>query len=168
MAVKLLLLEDVDDLGRSGDIVSVKSGYARNFLLPKQFAILAHKGALRMQEKLREERQKKAVADKNEAEALAASLAQITLSISVKVDQEGHMYGSVAIGDIHNRLQEEHQIILEKRAIQLKHPIKTTGVHEIPIKLKESVMATITLHVIPEQANGILPPVQVEDANKVE
>ena len=166
MAVKLLLLEDVDDLGRSGDVVNVKSGYARNFLLPKQLALLAHKGALRMQEKLREERQKKALEDKTEAEGVAASLAQISLSITVKVDQEGHMYGSVAVGDILKALHEEHQIELEKRAVQLKHPIKTTGVHEIPIKLKESVMATIILKVIPEQANGMLPPVQMEDSSK--
>ena len=168
MAVKLLLLEDVDDLGRSGDVVNVKPGFARNFLLPKQLAVLAHKGALRMQEKLREERQKKAVADKSEAEGTAATLAQITLSITVKVDQEGHMYGSVAVGEILKALHDQHQIVLEKRSIQLKHPIKATGVHQVPIKLKESVMASITLKVIPEHANGVLPPTKMEEASKVE
>jgi large subunit ribosomal protein L9 len=164
MAVKLLLLSDVDDLGRSGDVVNVKPGFARNFLLPQQLAVLAHKGALRMQDKLREERQKKALTDKTEAEGIATKLGQITLSLSVKVDQEGHMYGSVAIGDILKGLHDQHQIELEKRSIQLKHPIKSTGLHEIPIKLKEAVMASITLKVIPEQANGELPPMQGEEA----
>ncbi len=88
MAVKLLLLDDVEDLGRSGDVVSVKPGYARNFLLPQRLGVLAHKGALRMQEKLREARLKKATEDKQEAEKQADHLNQLTLTITVKVDHE--------------------------------------------------------------------------------
>lgn len=157
MAVKLLLLDDVEDLGRSGDVVSVKPGYARNYLLPKKHGVLAHKGALRMQEKLREARLKKAAEDKKEAEAIAATIGGITLSITVKVDHEGHMYGSVTAGDIQKMLHDQHNIHLEKRAVQLKHHIKTTGVHDISVKLKEGVGATVHLKVLPEEADSLTP-----------
>lgn len=168
MAVKLLLLNDVEDLGRSGDVVSVKPGYARNFLLPQQYAVLAHKGALRMQEKLREARLKQAADDKQEAEKQAEHLNQLVLSITVKVDHEGHMYGSVTAGDVIKLLHEQHNITVEKRSIQLKHPIKTTGVHDIPVKLNEGVMATVKLKVISEEAEVMSPIAQVEESQPEE
>ena len=71
---QLLLLEDVEALGRSGEIVNVKPGYARNFLLPQGLAVIANKNALRMQERLKEERQKRAIADKQESDAIAAKI----------------------------------------------------------------------------------------------
>jgi large subunit ribosomal protein L9 len=155
MANKLLLIEDVEDLGRSGDIVTVKPGYARNYLLPRGYAILASKNAIRLQARLQEERKKRAIIDKEEADRTAASLGELTLSTVVKVDQEGHMYGSVSTHDLVELLKEQANIELEKRSFGLKHPIKETGVHEIPIKLKEGVMAKLVLKVIPE--GGVLP-----------
>jgi len=151
MATKLLLIEDVEALGRSGEIVSVKPGYARNFLLPHGFAVIADKKALRQQERLKEERQKKAVADKKESDEIAARLEGVTLTIVVKVDHEGHMYGSVTAHEIVQLLQEQQHVVLEKKNIQLKHAIKTTGVHAIPVKLKEGVAASITLKVMSEE-----------------
>src|SRR5689334_17894347 len=99
MANKLLLMKDVEELGRSGDVVSVKPGYARNYLLPQGFAVLADKKALKMQARLQEERRKKAVEDKKEAEELAQAIDGVTLTTIVKVDHEGHMYGSVSAHD---------------------------------------------------------------------
>lgn len=151
MATKLLLLEDVDALGRSGEIVNVKPGYARNYLLPQGIAIIADKKALRQQERLKEERQKRAIADKKEADDIATRLEGVALIKVVKVDQEGHMYGSVTAQDIVHLLQEQHQVEIEKKNIQLKHPIKTTGVHPIPLKLKEGVASSITLKVMSEE-----------------
>lgn len=152
MATQLLLVEDVEDLGRSGEVVSVKPGYARNFLLPKGFAVIAEKGAIRYQEKLKAEREKKAIADRKESEAAAKEIDGKTLSTHVKVDPEGHMYGSVSLIDIKNLIEDEFKIVLEKRSVQLKHPLKQTGVHEIPLLLKEGVECTITLKVIPEES----------------
>ncbi len=151
MAAKLLLIKDVEDLGRSGDIVSVKPGYARNFLLPSKFAVLADKNALRMQARLQEERAKKALADKQESDAIAASLEGVVLTTIVKVDHDGHMYGSVSAHDVIVLLQEQANIALEKRSIGLKHAIKKTGVHEIPVKLKEGVTSQVTLKVMTEE-----------------
>lgn len=151
MAAKLLLIEDVEDLGRSGDIVSVKPGFARNFLLPRGFAVVADKGALRMQARLKEEREKQAALDKAEAEKSAEQIAAVILSTIVKVDQDGHMYGSVTAHDIAELLQSQANIDLEKRAIVLKHPIKAVGVHKINVKLKEGVTTALTLKVMSEE-----------------
>lgn len=151
MAAKLLLIEDVEDLGRSGDIVSVKPGFARNFLLPRGFAVVADKGALRMQARLKEEREKQAALDKAEAEKSAEQIAAVVLSTIVKVDQDGHMYGSVTAHDIAELLQSQANIDLEKRAIVLKHPIKVVGVHKINVKLKEGVTTALTLKVMSEE-----------------
>lgn len=147
MATKLLLIEDVEDLGRSGDIVSVRPGFSRNYLLPQGFAVVADKNALRMQARLQEERKKQAILDKQEADATASALQDVTLTTIVKVDQEGHMYGSVSAHDVVNLLQAQANIPLEKRAVVLKHAIKEIGAHQITIKLKEGVTASITLNV---------------------
>lgn len=151
MATKLLLVEDVEALGRSGEIVNVKPGYARNYLLPQGLAIIANKHALRQQERLQEERQKKAIEDKKEADKVASHLEGLTLTKVVKVDHEGHMYGSVSAHDIVDLLQQQHNVELDKRSISIKHAIKTTGVHTIPVKLKEGVTTSFTLKVMSEE-----------------
>ena len=151
MATKLLLIEDVEALGRSGDIVTVKPGYGRNFLLPQGLAVIADKKAMRQQERLIEERKKKAIEDKKESDAIAARIEGITLTTVVKVDHEGHMYGSVTAHEIVHLLQEQQNVEIEKKSIQLKHAIKTTGVHAIPVKLKEGVAATFNLKVMSEE-----------------
>jgi len=150
MTAVLLLLKDVEALGRSGDVVKVKPGYARNCLFPKGVAIIADKNTLRMQEKLQQERELKAVQDKKESEEKAKKLATIQLTQKVKVDQEGHLYGSVSVGDIVQLLREEKLLEADKRSILLKHPIKKTGAHTIELKLKEGVIASFTLNVVPE------------------
>lgn len=151
MATKLLLIEDVQALGRSGEIVNVKPGYARNFLLPQGLAMIANKQALRQQERLVEERKKKAAEDKKEADAIAARIEGTTLAIIVKVDHEGHMYGSVTAHEIIQLLKEQQKLEVEKKNIQLKHPIKETGVHVIHVKLKEGVAASFNLKVMSEE-----------------
>lgn len=151
MATKLLLIKDQESLGRSGEIVSVRPGYARNYLLPQGVAIIANKQSLKHQERLKAEREKQAIEDRKDSEALAATLEGITLTRIVKVDHDGHMYGSVTTHDIVHLLQEQHNIELDKKNIQLKHPIKSTGVHAIPLKLKEGVAASINLKVMSEE-----------------
>jgi large subunit ribosomal protein L9 len=152
MATKLLLIDDVDSLGRSGDIVSVKPGFARNFLLPSGFAIIADKNALRKQARLQEERKKQAQVDKQESEGLAQQLEGLTISTVVKVDHEGHMYGSVSSTDIIHLLQEQASLVVEKKFIQLKHSLKETGVHTINLKLKEGVTSSFKLAIVSEES----------------
>ncbi len=149
MAYELLLTEDVDALGRKGQIVKARPGYARNFLLPKKLAVIASPHALRLQKKLQEEREKQAKIDRKDSEEMAAKLAASTFSIIVKVDQEGHMYGSVNALDIVDLLQKEG-VTIEKKAVALKAPIKTIGLHQVNLKLKEGVLCTIPLTIEPE------------------
>jgi len=146
MRNQLLLIEDVEDLGRSGDIVSVKPGYSRNFLLPRKKAVIADKFTLRMQAKLKEDRARRAEVERREAEELSSKIEGMVLSIEVKVDPDGHMYGSVSAMDIVH-LFENEGIIIERRNVVLAHPIKALGVHPINLKLKEGVPAHITLKV---------------------
>lgn len=162
MSNKLLLVKDVEHLGRSGDIVHVKSpGYARNFLIPKGLAILATKGTVRMQERLQEERRQKALEEKKEAEAIAQVLQGLQLEKIVKVDPEGHMYGSVTVAEIVELIKNQHPAIeLDKKVVVLKHPIKSLGVHGIELKFKEDVKAAISIKVSAEGAEEAAPAAQ--------
>lgn len=150
MATKLLLIEDVENLGRSGDIVSAREGYVRNFLLPQKKAVIADKNALRKQKALQEARLQQAIVDKKDSEVMAEKLSALTIQAEVKVDPEGHMYGSVTSLDVIGFLKEQHGIDLDKRFVQMKQAIRTTGAHRIEFKLKEGVPASIILKVAPE------------------
>lgn len=148
---KLLLIQDVEDLGRSGDIVAVKPGFARNFLVPKKLAVVASAHALKMQARLQEERLKRAAHDKQEAEQIAASVEGLTVTTTAKVDHEGHMYGSVSASDIAALIHAQAGLTIEKRSIQLKHALKAIGVFEIPLKLKEGIVAKVTVQIDAEE-----------------
>ena len=161
--MKLLLIEDIESLGRSGDIVNVKSGYARNFLVPKKKGVFANKHALRMQVRLQKERKQKAEQDKKESNKIATQLEGMAISTTAKVDPEGHMYGSVTALDIVHLLKEHLKIELDKNCVKLKQPIKKTGVYTIVFKLKEDVSASFTLKVVSE---GGVPQEKSEEAQK--
>lgn len=152
MATKLLLIKDVQDLGRSGDIVSVRPGYARNRLVPMGSAVFADKNAVRRQARLQEERLLKAAEEKKESEKIAAQIEGKTITTIVKVDHDGHMYGSVTALDIIHLIEKQLEIVLEKHSIQLKHPIKKTGLSNIIVKLPEGVVAAFHLKVMAEGA----------------
>lgn len=147
---QLLLLEDVENLGRKGDVVNAKSGYAFNFLLPKRLAEIATAHTLRKQAKLQEERKKIAEHDRKEAEEMAERLKGETLTFHVKVDHEGHLYGSVSQLDIVHQIKLQTSLELDKRFVQLKHPIKETGAFEIALRLKEGIMTQVNVVITPE------------------
>ena len=149
-STKILLLEDVDNLGRKGDIVAVKPGYAFNFLLPKKHALIADVNAIRRQARLQEERRQRASEDKKHADELAGVLNGMTLATEVKVDHEGHMYGSVSQLDIVHLVKAQGGVDIEKRNVVLEKHIKETGVFDIKLRLKEGVEAVVHLKVVAE------------------
>ena len=151
MATKVLLKKDIRSLGQKGDIVSVRPGFARNFLCPEGMAIIAGKNTLQIQRQLQEEREKQVVIDKKESEEIASRIEGMTVLKVVKVDHEGHLYGSVTVADIQHLIQDKANVELEKHSIQLKHPIKVTGVQTITIKLKEGVIASCHIKVMSEE-----------------
>lgn len=149
MKQQLLLLQDVDALGKKGEIVTAKPGYVRNFLLPKGFAVIASPNTLRKQERLKAERAKQAIIDRKESEELAKQIEGIALQTRVKVDPEGHMYGSVSAADIAQLFQEQG-LPVERKSVLVNKPIKETGNHKITIKLKEGIAIVCQLAIIPE------------------
>ncbi len=161
MKQQLLLLDDVDGLGRSGDVVTAKPGFIRNFLLPQKKAVIVDKQTLKMQARLKAEREKRALVDRKEAEEFAKTLVGLTLTTEVKIDPEGRMYGSVSTLDIARMLQAKGYPF-ERKNISLTQPIKALGSHTIQLKLKEGVLATFILVVEPE--GGILPQKQAAAA----
>lgn len=174
MKQQLLLLEDVEALGKKGEIVSAKPGYVRNFLLPQKFAVIASPNTLRKQERLRAERAKQAIIDRKESEELVIQIEATSLEIRVKVDPEGHMYGSVSAADI-AQLFQERGLPVDKKSILVPKPIKVTGLHKISLKLKEGVMASVQLAIIPEgmvvtgiEAVTAPLPVEEKEAEKSE
>lgn len=162
---QLLLIEDVDGLGRSGDVVTAKPGFIRNYLFPKKMAVAADKHTLRMREKLQSERAKRAVGDKKEAEELAKVINGKTFEIEVRVDPDGHMYGSVTNADLVDLFQKEG-IALEKKNFLLPQAIKTLGEHEIKLRLKENTPAEFKLVI--NSDIEILKPAVVEKPAPVE
>lgn len=143
----LLLLEDIVNLGRKGEIVRSRPGFAWNFLLPQKKAIIASKSTIRLQEKLKAERAKQAVEDEKQARAVASRLKDKMLILSVKADGSGHLYGSVTTLDIVKVLSKEVDIAIERRSVLLPKPIKKTGVYSIKLSLKEGVPAAFQLKV---------------------
>ena len=149
MANQLLLLKDVEHLGRSGDLVKVKPGYARNYLFPQMLAAIADRSTLRKREKLQKERAAIAAQDLSESQAIAAKLSNLQISTEVKVDQEGHMYGSVNSSDILTLLTNQGYS-LDRRSLSGFKPVKKVGSHTVLAKLKEGVVARFTLQVLAE------------------
>lgn len=149
---QLLLIEDVDGLGRKGELVTgAKPGFVRNYLLPKRKAVIPDLRTLRMQERLKEERSKQALIDKKASEEIAAKIAEKLISVEVKVDLDGRMYGSVTAKDI-VKILDENAISVERKMVILPLPIKKLGTYKIPLRLKEGVDASFSLNVKPEEA----------------
>lgn len=150
MATKLLLIEDVLHLGKSGDLVSVKAGFARNYLVPQGLAVPANKGTERMRERLQSKRLEQAAVDLKASQEIAHKLEGLVITIEVKVDPDGNMYGSVSEQELLRKIYETTGVELSKQNIHLKHPIKETGVKTVTILLKEGVKADIQVKVLPE------------------
>jgi large subunit ribosomal protein L9 len=150
MKYHVLLLEDLTNYGRKGDLARVAPGFARNFLLPEGKALLATPSTIKMQANLKKERDEQAKKDKVESEKLAASLKGRQFSTVVKVDNDGHMYGSVSSKDIAVLLFNEG-VTLDKKHVALHSAIKTLGTHTISLKLPESVVCEIIIEIKPDR-----------------
>lgn len=164
---QLLLLADVTNLGRKGDLVYAKPGFVRNFLLPQKKAVLADRRSIRMRQRLQQERAKQAALDKKDAQSIADKLRGFTLSMMVKTDTQGHLYGSVSAQDIVKRLAEEG-ITIDRRNVVLLKPIKFVGIFDINLNLKEHVSSTFTLKVLGDKVIVKSPPhvKKVEESEK--
>lgn len=144
--MQIILQEDIEKLGTRGQVVEVKEGYARNFLLPKKLALEATPGNMKRLEKMRAIFAKKEATEKEAAQKLAELLTSVSLTLARKSGENEQLFGSVTAGDISEALAAQDYNI-EKRKIALTDPIKVLGEYEIAIKLHREVNATVKLTV---------------------
>jgi len=150
MKLKLLLTDDIDNSRRKGDIVEVKGGFARNFLLPKRKGVLVDKRTIRMREHLQAERAKQTKEDRSHSEKVALGIEGKVFEVQAKTDPDGNMYGSISAIDI-VRLLEENGHKIDRRFVKLPAAIKRLGKHQIVLTLKEDVQAEFTLNIQGDQ-----------------
>jgi len=148
--MKVILLQDVDGLGKVGDLKEVANGYARNYLLPRQLAagatpeLLAnHKQRIAAQQRKIE---KQAESNRNQAERLS----QVTLTFKARVGRQGRLYGSITSQDIATGLRESEGITVDRRMIDLPNPIRTIGSFQVPVKIAQKIEPKITVTVVDE------------------
>ncbi len=144
--MEIILQEDVEKLGTRGQVVTVKEGYARNYLLPQKLAIPANASNMKRLEKMRAAFAKKEATERESAQQQAALLASVTLKLSRKAGENDQLFGSVTTADIAEALKAQGYEI-DKRKIQLNDPIKLVGEYPITLKLYRDVTATVTLTV---------------------
>lgn len=145
---KLILTHEVDGLGSAGDIVEVKNGYARNYLVPQGLAVAWTRGGQKQVDQIRAAREARAIATHEEAEALKQKLEQARVKLAVKSGAEGRLFGSVKPADIVAAVAAAELGELDKRRVTIPAPIKTVGDHEALVRLHDDVTAVITLQVV--------------------
>ena len=148
--MQIILQEDVEKLGTRGEVVEVKEGYARNFLLPRKLALEASAGNMKRLEKMRATFAKKEASEKDDATTLAGLLTGVSLELSRKAGDNDQMFGSVTAADISDALAAKG-FTIDKKKITLAESIKVIGEYEIPIKLHREVTATVKLAVKKEE-----------------
>jgi len=147
--MKVILKETINSLGIIGSEVSVADGYARNFLLPQDKAVLATPQNYRKMEQERTKFDIQIAKERKLAEEMAERLEGVSCQITAKVSEEERLYGSVGVRDILNALTRQN-IVVEKRMIVLKEPIKALGSYQIPIRVYKDVEPEVTVEIIPE------------------
>lgn len=145
--MKLILLTDVEKLGKKGETINVKDGYARNYLLPKNFALKSTESNIKIFENLEKLEKKKYEAEKNKAVELSKKISKISCTVRKEAGEESKIFGSVTATDIAEVLKPEG-IEIDSRKIEIKDEIKTLGVYHASIKLHPEVTCEIKLWVV--------------------
>lgn len=146
--MKIILAADVETLGKKGDVVVVKDGYARNFLVPQGLGMMATKGALRQAEQMRRAREELDAKAKAEAETLVAGLEASPVYISARSGEGGKLFGSVTNSDIARAIEEQLGQAVDRHDVRLEEPIRSLGTHQVTVHLHEDVNASVAVEVI--------------------
>lgn len=147
--MKIILTQEVENLGAAGDVVEVKDGYGRNYLIPRGFAIRWTRGAQAQADSIKAARSARAVRDEAHAAEIKAKLEGAPVDVKVKAGQGGRLFGAVTAADIAAALGEAAGESIDKRTIVLGNPIKSLGNHAVSVKLHDEVSVAVTLNVIP-------------------
>ena len=149
MPMKVILREDVPNVGRSGELVNVKPGFGRNYLLPRKLAVLANEANVKQLEHDRAVISARQAKLRGNAEEQAKRINAVSVTIGRKVGEQDKLFGSVTVLDIAEALAAKGQKV-DRRHIHLAEPIKTVGAHEVEIRLHRDVAAKIKVEVVPE------------------
>jgi large subunit ribosomal protein L9 len=147
--IEVILREDVKTLGRAGEMIRVKPGYARNYLLPQGLAFEATEGNKKRIAAESKARASRNQAEKTEAQGIATTLSGVALNLSGKAGEEGKLFGSITSQDIADALARAGHTV-DKRRVELEHPIKTLGEHSVTIRLHPEVHAQLRVTVVAE------------------
>jgi large subunit ribosomal protein L9 len=148
--MRIILQREVEKLGVPGDVVDVKDGYARNYLLPRGLAIPASRGAVKHAERLREAHDTRVVKARTEAETLAADLAKTRLRVASKAGEDGKLFGSVTAQHLADELSKVMGQPIDRKRIHLDEPIRSLGTHEVDVRLHPDIDAKVTVEVVQE------------------
>ena len=146
--MKVILLSDVKPLGKRGEVVEVAEGYARNYLLPRQLASEASKGALTVLAERQRAKDKRAAQSLSETKSLAERLESMPVSVSAKCGANGRLFGTVTSAQIAEAIQRAFSVTIDRHKIGLRDPIKSLGSYPIEIKLGQNVVAKATVNVV--------------------
>lgn len=148
--MKVILLEDVKGLGKAGDLVNAKTGYARNFLFPKELAIEATPGNLKAWKEEVKNKEAQEKADKEEALKIKEQLEKVTVEIKGKGGEGGRLFGSITSKDIGEALKSQFKIDVDRRKIELKENIKTAGITNVSVRVYPEISADLKVNIIIE------------------
>ena len=147
--MKLILTSEVRGLGGPGDLVEVKDGYGRNYLVPQRLAMRATRGAEKQVATIKRAREVREVRDLGHARDIKAQLESLTVTLPSRAGAGGRLFGSVTAGDVAQAVQASGGPALDKRRIELAGPIKTVGSHTVTVQIHPEVSVTISLEVTP-------------------
>ena len=146
--MKVVLRTDIDNVGKKGDIVEVADGFARNYLVPKGYALKATDGNIEQAASMRRARDIRDAKDRGAAEEVAQKLVPKVITVKAKAGAEGRLFGSVTSSDVATAVQEQTGIELDRRKLHLDEPIKSLGTHQIATRLHSDVEFAITVEVV--------------------
>jgi large subunit ribosomal protein L9 len=146
--MRIVLRSDLPNLGKRGDICEVADGYARNYLLPKNLAIVATRGVAEQANAMRRSRDLRDARDREAAESVARTLVPQVIRIPVRAGTDDRLFGSVTSSDVASAVAEQTGVELDRRKLHLDEPIKTLGTHEVPVKLHSDVEFRVTVDVV--------------------
>lgn len=146
--MKVILTQDVKELGKAGQLVNVSEGHARNFLIPRKLAVIADTGAMKNLESKQKSIELKAERTLALAKSAAEKIGNVKVVIKAKAGQGTRLYGQITSQEIADALKAQHGVEVDKRKISIKEPIKTMGTFEVPIKLHHDVASNIHVEVV--------------------
>jgi large subunit ribosomal protein L9 len=148
--VRVVLRDDVENVGRKGDLIEVTDGFARNYLVPRGLAIKATKGVVQQAEAMRRNREAREARDREGAQALADQLTGRRIELKARAGEGGRLFGSVTAGDVADAVRAQTGVEVDRRKTQLAEPLKELGEVEVPVKLHADVEVTLTVDVVAE------------------